>query len=131
MSGRLCLFRAALDVERGLRQGRSYPADTKKGWHVFTNACSDGKNRPYHVYVPKGYDPARKHPAIVSLHGGVGRPNLLPENLVNQIRAELEQRKLPTDTDPPAVLQDLAKTPLIEKIDWTPQATHLPSSLPH
>ena len=74
-----------------LHQGRSYPADTKKGWEVHTHTGTDAKARPYHVYVCKGYDPARKHPAIVSLHGGVGRPNLLPENMVNQIRAELEE----------------------------------------
>lgn len=55
-----------MDVERAL-QGRSYPADTKKGWQVFTHTGSDGKARPYHVYAPKGYDPARKHPAIVKV----------------------------------------------------------------
>ncbi len=80
-----------MDVERALHQGRSYPADTKKGWEALTHTGTDGKARPYHVYVPKGYDPARKHPAIVSLHGGVGRSNLLPDNMVNQIRTELEK----------------------------------------
>ena len=80
-----------MDVERALHQGRSYPADTKKGWEALKHTGTDGKARPYHVYVPKGYDPARKHPAIVSLHGGVGRPNLLPDDMVNQIRAELEK----------------------------------------
>ena len=59
-----------MDVERGLRQGRSYPADATKGWQMFTHTGSDGKARPYHVYVPKGYDPARKHPAIVSVAWG-------------------------------------------------------------
>jgi predicted esterase len=80
-----------IDVERALHQGRRYPADTKKGWQVFTHTGTDGNARPYHVYVPKGYDPARKHPAIVSLHGGVGRANLLADDVVNQIRAGLEK----------------------------------------
>jgi len=80
-----------MDVERALHQGRRYPADTKKGWQVFTHTGTDGKARPYHVYVPKGYNPARKHPAIVSLHGGVGRANLLSEDLVNQNRAHFEK----------------------------------------
>jgi predicted esterase len=79
-----------MDVERALQQGRSYPADTKKGWQVLTHTGTDGKARPYHVYVPKSYDPARKHPVIVSLHGGVGRANLLSDDLVSQIRAGLE-----------------------------------------
>ena len=74
-----------MDVERALHQGRSYPADTMKGWQVFTHTGTDGKARPYHVYVPKGYDPARKHPVIVSLHGGVSRADLLPEDVVNQM----------------------------------------------
>ena len=43
-----------MDVERALQQGRSYPADTKKGWQVFTHTGTDGKARPYHVYVPRG-----------------------------------------------------------------------------
>src|SRR5262249_54200999 len=80
-----------MDVERALRQGRSYPADTKKGWQVDSHTGTDGKARPYHVYVPKGYDPARKHPAIVSLHGGVGRVNLLSEDVINRIHADLEK----------------------------------------
>jgi len=79
-----------LDVERGLRQGRSYPADAKKGWQIFTHTGSDGKARPYHVYVPKGYDSAKKHPAIVSLHGGVNRANLLPEAVLTQIHADVK-----------------------------------------
>jgi predicted esterase len=79
-----------LDVERGLRQGGSYPADAKKGWQVFTHTGSDGKARPYHVYVPKGYDPARKCPAIVDLHGGVNRSELLPEAVLAKIRADVK-----------------------------------------
>jgi len=79
-----------LDVERRLRQGRSYPADAKQGWQVLTHTGSDGKARPYHVYVPKAYDPARKHPAIVSLHGGVNRANLLPEAVLTQIHADVK-----------------------------------------
>ena len=80
-----------MDIERALHQGRRYPADTKKGWQVFTHTGTDGKARPYHVYVPKGYDPARKHPAIVSLHGGVGRANLLPDDLVKQSLAQFDE----------------------------------------
>jgi predicted esterase len=80
-----------LDVERGLRQGRRYPADVKNGWQVFMYTGSDGKARPYHVYAPKGYDPARKHPAIVSLHGAVGRPNLLPEAVLTQMHADVQK----------------------------------------
>src|SRR5262245_24783126 len=77
------------DVERGLRQGRKYPANAPKGWQIFTHTGSDGKARPYHVYIPKGYDPARKHPTLVQLHGGVSRANLLNEAELTQIRADV------------------------------------------
>lgn len=80
-----------MDVERALHQGRSYPADPRKGWQRFTHTGTDGKARPYHLYAPKSYDPARKFPAIVSLHGGVSRTNLLPDDVVNQIRANVEK----------------------------------------
>jgi acetyl esterase/lipase len=80
-----------MEVEKRLRQGRTYPADAPKGWQILTQTGTDGKARPYHVYVPKGYDPARKHPAAVSLHGGVNRVNLLPESILNQMQAEIEK----------------------------------------
>lgn len=38
--------------------------------------CLDGVERPWLVYVPSGYDPARPTPLFVKLHGGVGTPNL-------------------------------------------------------
>ena len=78
------------DVERGLRQGRNYSAHAPKGWQIFTHTGDDGKARPYHVYIPKGYDPARKHPAIVQLHGGVSRANLLREAELTPIRDDVK-----------------------------------------
>jgi predicted esterase len=80
-----------LDVERRLRQGRMYSSDVKKGWQVFTHTGLDGKARPYHVYAPKRYDPTRKHPVIVSLHGGVSRRDLLPDAVVSQMRADVQK----------------------------------------
>jgi predicted esterase len=80
-----------LAVERGLRLGRTYPADVKLGWQVYSHTGTDGRARAYHVYAPKRYEPARKHPAIVSLHGGVSRPNLLPEPVLVQMHKDIEQ----------------------------------------
>jgi poly(3-hydroxybutyrate) depolymerase len=79
----------SVDLERGLRRGRSYPADVKPGWQVLTQTGSDGNARPYHVYAPTGYDPARKHPVIVSLHGGVNRSNLLTDEALNPLHADV------------------------------------------
>jgi len=43
--------------------------------------CMDGKDRPYVVYIPKGYDPAKPSPLFVWLHGGVSRADLNPDPL--------------------------------------------------
>jgi len=80
-----------LEVERGLRRGRTYRADVKKGWQVFQQTGLDGKTRPCHVYAPKRYDSARKHPVIVSLHGGISRTNLLPETMVARMHDDVQK----------------------------------------
>ncbi|MFI5456702.1 MAG: PDZ domain-containing protein [Isosphaerales bacterium] len=80
-----------LDVERGLRGGRVYSADAKRGWQVFKHKGLDGKERPYHVYAPKRYDSARKHPVIVILHGGVSRADLLPETMVARMHDDVQK----------------------------------------
>ena len=65
-----------LAVEQLLHRGRKYSADVKKGWQVFNHIGGDRKERPYHVYVPNGYDAARKHSVIVMLHGSAALPDL-------------------------------------------------------
>ena len=42
------------------------------GWTVQEHHSTDGRTRPFHVYVPETYDPFAAHPVIVFLHGGVG-----------------------------------------------------------
>ena len=59
-----------LEVEKRLQAGRKYSKDVKTGWQILENACADGKKRPYHLYAPKDYDPARRYPVDVALHAG-------------------------------------------------------------
>ena len=66
------------DVERGLRQGRSYPADAAKGWQIFTHTGSDGKVRPYHVYAVRcstSTGPSKDSPTAQSFNARV-KPDL-------------------------------------------------------
>ena len=59
------------DVAARLRAGQSYLPDVTAGWQVFDIDSIDGQSRPFHVYVPTGYDPAASHPLLVYLHGAV------------------------------------------------------------
>lgn len=66
-----------LEVERKLRAGRRYSKEVKTGWQILENLCTDGKKRPYHLYVPVSYDPEHGYPVRVILHGYVNRPDLM------------------------------------------------------
>lgn len=74
------------NVENLLKEGKEYPADVKKGWQVLTTACSDGKSRPFHLYVPQSYEEAKRSPVLINLHGAVSRPTLLSEEMLKGSR---------------------------------------------
>ena len=57
-----------------LRAGATYSADVPRGRQLLTRANADGVEHRYVVYVPEGYDPGRRYPVRVYLHGGVRRP---------------------------------------------------------
>ena len=56
-----------------LRAGATYRADVPRGRQVLTRANADGVEHRYLLYVPDSYDPARRYPVHVYLHGGVSR----------------------------------------------------------
>ena len=65
------------DVEplwTNLRAGATYSDDVPRGRQVLTRANADGVEHRYVLYVPEDYDPARRYPVRVYLHGGVARP---------------------------------------------------------
>ena len=63
----------ASEIANRLRIGRTYPDEALCGWTVYYNECIDGMARPYHVYVPYGYDPKVPIPVLFDLHGAVSR----------------------------------------------------------
>jgi len=65
------------DVEplwTNLRAGATYSADVPRGRQVLTRETADGVEYRYELFVPDDYDPARRYPVRVYLHGGVARP---------------------------------------------------------
>jgi hypothetical protein len=66
------LLALSADELRAAIAGAGFEAEPKAGeinkW--FTN-CPDGFRRPYWVYVPETYDPAKRYPLLVCMHGGV------------------------------------------------------------
>src|SRR5262245_12718847 len=69
------------DVVAALAKGRTYSKDVERGWLERMQRGSDGKERPYLLYVPNDYDPAKKWRLVVEMHGGVSRPLLTHEEL--------------------------------------------------
>ncbi len=69
----------ALDPEIGplythVRAGASYDSNALQGRQLLTRENTDGLEFRYEAYVPENYDPTRRYPVRVYLHGGVSRP---------------------------------------------------------
>ncbi|MCK6459947.1 MAG: PDZ domain-containing protein [Planctomycetes bacterium] len=61
------------EVARLFALGRAYAADVPTGWLERTVTGPDGKERDYLLFVPEGYDPLKRYPLLLDLHGGVSR----------------------------------------------------------
>ncbi len=57
-----------------LAQGPEFDAEAPTGRLLHSRTNRDGVEHPYLVMVPESYDPRRRYPVRVYLHGGVGRP---------------------------------------------------------
>lgn len=55
-----------------LASGPAYPA-VDSGLRLLERTDASGRSYPYWVEIPADYDPSRKYPAVVYLHGGVGQ----------------------------------------------------------
>ena len=57
-----------------IRAGAAYEGDAPRGRQLLSRENTDGVEYRYELYVPDDYDPARRYPVRVYLHGGVARP---------------------------------------------------------
>jgi predicted esterase len=68
-------LRLAEHLAAGLLAGKS-PLATRTGdLRQAYRSPVDGTLQPYRVYVPRSYDPAKKYPLVVALHGATGDEN--------------------------------------------------------
>jgi len=69
------------DALRRVRAGRSYSAQSP-GLLRLSNKAPDGIEHHYAVTIPDGYDPSKRYPVRIQLHGGVmnRRTNEPPQN---------------------------------------------------
>ena len=63
------------DEYRELRRGPTHEGQVPTGRIELTRKNRDGLLHRYLLLIPEGYDPARRYPVSVYLHGGVGRPD--------------------------------------------------------
>lgn len=61
-------------VYRRLSEGRARSADVETGILERSRRNRDGTVYRYLLVVPESYDPARRYPVAVYLHGGIYRP---------------------------------------------------------
>jgi len=72
----------AEELASGLAAG-SNPLATRTGdMRLAYRSKVDNTLQPFRVFVPKGYDPARKYPLIVALHGASGDENTYMDRYV-------------------------------------------------
>jgi enterochelin esterase-like enzyme len=64
-----------------------------KDCRIWSNAL--GQKRDLYVYVPPGYDPAKKYPLIVYLHGALQDEGYFLKNIVKRIDAAASAGELP------------------------------------
>ena len=78
------------EAYRRLRDGRPYTTQPT-GLVEFTNELPNLAPHPYSVFVPSSYDPHKKTPVRVQLHGGVGRERPNGPSAVSEASAFAEQ----------------------------------------
>lgn len=62
------------EILAGLRAGREYSAKVPTGRRVAWWVNRDSQRHPYLLIVPSSYDPAKRYPMRVVLHGSINRP---------------------------------------------------------
>lgn len=84
-----CYGSDPFNIEKDLRLARDLAADLMAGkdplatrtgdMRLAYRSALDGTLQPFRIYVPSAFDPARKYPLIVALHGATGDENTYPD----------------------------------------------------
>ncbi|MCU0726635.1 MAG: PDZ domain-containing protein [Planctomycetes bacterium] len=83
----LALAPAPSDLLAALAKGPVFGAPAERGLIVRKTLYPDGKEHPWYLVMPESYDPAFPSPVLVHLHGGVSRPEPIPEEQMREYAA--------------------------------------------
>lgn len=68
-----------------VRAGPTYPTASGSGWVSFT-VRAGGVDCPHRLQVPRDYDPTRRHPLLVELHGAVSRADFATDASIRNLK---------------------------------------------
>lgn len=74
------------EAAKWFAEGRAYAAEVPTGWLDRTVKGSDGKERPYLLYVPENYTPEKRYGFLVDMHGGVSQPRTLSHRELDEMK---------------------------------------------
>lgn len=79
------------NVAKAIREFNQFPQAPKTGlWTLYYLKVNDTLKVPYLVYIPHKYNPAKKTPLYVYLHGGISKPGFArPEQVVGSLNKVL------------------------------------------
>ncbi len=70
----------SVDSIKDIIINQKFSKPSKSGLFYLKNKCIDDTVREFSVYIPENYNPDKKTPLFVYLHGGVATPDLEPDS---------------------------------------------------
>ncbi len=123
---------SAETVQSLIASDTAYPA-VADGWQEHTLAYpvkGVPQQTPVHVRVPKGYDPAKRYPLLLAVHGSKGEGGTFGRAVAQRLGAGGEKYILAAPTIPEGMrfgAKPHQVQPMLATLDWVQQQLHVDS----